>query len=135
MHTGTTVLLTTRYLEEADQFADRVAVINHGWLISAGTPEELKARTGGSVLELSIDDSQREPAMQALRGVNGGHATYDHHRGKVIVPASRGVDTLREALHRLDTAGIRPGNIGLYKPTLDGIFLHITSQTKELALP
>jgi ABC-2 type transport system ATP-binding protein len=69
-----------------------------------------------------------------LRGVNGGHATYDHQRGKVIVPASHGVDTLREALHRLDTAGIRPGDIGLHKPTLDDVFLHLTSQPKKRAV-
>ncbi|HCT77494.1 MAG TPA: daunorubicin/doxorubicin resistance ABC transporter ATP-binding protein DrrA [Micromonosporaceae bacterium] len=129
VHGGTSVLLTTQYLEEADQLADRVAVIDHGRLISEGTTEQLKAQTGGSVLELSIHDSQREPAIAVLNGVNSGHATYDTHRAKIVVPASRGVDTLREALHRLDLAGIRPDDIGLHKPTLDDVFLHLTSRT------
>lgn len=126
VHSGTTVLLTTQYLEEADHLADRIAVINHGRLISEGTPDQLKERTGGAVLELSIDDSRREAAVRALLGVDGGHPTYDHHRGKLILPASRGVDTLRDALHRLDAAGIRPDDIGLHKPTLDDVFLHLT---------
>ena len=130
VNTGTTVLLTTQYLEEADQLADRIAVINHGRLISEGTPEQLKARTGGSVLELSIPDTDRDTAIHVLSGVNGGHATYDHQRGKIIVPASRGVDTLREALHRLDAADIRPGDIGLHQPTLDDVFLHLTSHNQ-----
>jgi daunorubicin resistance ABC transporter ATP-binding subunit len=128
VNTGTTVLLTTQYLEEADQLADRVAVIHHGRLVSEGTPDELKTHTGGSVLELSITEEQREPALQVLRGVNGGHVTYDQQQGKIVVPASRGVDTLRKALQRLDDAGIRPDDIGLHKPTLDDVFLHLTTQ-------
>ena len=129
---GTTVLLTTQYLEEADQLADRIAVINHGRLGSEGTPDGLKTRIGGSVLELSISDELRDTAIGVLGGVNGGHATYDQRRGKVVVPASRGVDTLREALHRLDAAGIRPDDIGLRRPTLDDVFLHLTSHPAGL---
>ncbi|HZM81003.1 MAG TPA: ATP-binding cassette domain-containing protein [Candidatus Limnocylindrales bacterium] len=133
VHTGTTVLLTTQYLEEADHLADRIAVINHGRLISEGTPDQLKQRTGGSVLALSIDDTQREAALKALLDVHGGHASFDNRRGKVVVPASRGVDTLREALHRLDAAGIRPDDIGLHKPTLDDVFLHLTGHLTRAA--
>jgi daunorubicin resistance ABC transporter ATP-binding subunit len=131
--TGTTVLLTTQYLEEADHLADRIAVINHGRLVSEGTPDQLKQRTGGSMLELSIDDVQREAALKALFDVHGSHATFDHRRGKVVVPASRGVDTLREALQRLDAAGIRPDDIGLHKPTLEDVFLHLTRETSGAA--
>ncbi len=124
---GTTVLLTTQYLEEADRLADHIAVINHGRVISQGTPQQLKERTGGSVLELSIPDNERDAAVTALTGVDGGHAAYDSHRGKVILPASAGVDTLCEALHRLESAGIRPTEVGLHKPTLDDVFLHLTT--------
>ena len=124
---GTTVLLTTQYLEEADRLADHIAVINHGRVVSQGTPEQLKSRTGGSVLELSIPDDQRDAAIAALASVNGGHASYDSQRGKVILPASRGVDTLREALHHLDIAGIRPADVGLHQPTLDDVFLQLTT--------
>jgi ABC-2 type transport system ATP-binding protein len=132
---GTTVLLTTQYLEEADQLATRIAVIDHGRVISEGTPDELKTQTGGSVLELSIPDDQRGPALAVLRGVNSGHVTYDTTRGKVIVPASLGVDTLREALHRLDAAGIRPADVGLHKPTLDDVFLHLTASNPTTLVP
>jgi len=128
---GTTVLLTTQYLEEADQLADHIAVINHGRVIGEGTPEQLKNRIGGSVLELSIPDSDRDAAVAALVSVNGGHAAYDSRRGKVILPASRGVDTLREALHHLDIAGIRPDDVALHKPALDDVFLHLTTGTPE----
>jgi ABC-2 type transport system ATP-binding protein len=125
---GATVLLTTQYLEEADRLADRVAVINHGRLVSEGSVEELKTRAGGSVLELSIPDAQHDSVIALLSGLDGGHAAYDDQRGKIVVPAGRGVDTLREALHRLDAAGIRPEDIGLRKPTLDDIFLHLTGR-------
>ncbi|KRE28886.1 ATP-binding cassette domain-containing protein [Agromyces sp. Soil535] len=125
---GTTVLLTTQYLEEADQLADRIAVIDHGRLVSEGTAEQLKARTGGSVLELSVPDDQRDSAVAILGGVDGGHATYDTHRGTLVLPARRGANTLREALQRLDGAGIRPDDIGLHQPTLDDVFLHLTGR-------
>lgn len=123
VRSGTTVLLTTQYLEEADQLADRIAVINHGRLVSEGTAEELKARTGGSVLELSVPDGQRDPALAVLPG-----ASFDPRRGKVVAPAGRGVDSLREALQLLDSAGIRPEDVGLHRPTLDDVFLHLTAK-------
>jgi daunorubicin resistance ABC transporter ATP-binding subunit len=126
--TGTTVLLTTQYLEEADQLADRIAVINHGRLVADGTAEQLKAHTGGAVLEVSVADELRDCAVSALGAVDDGHVAYDPQRGTVVVPASRGVDSLRDALHRLDAAGIRPDDVGLHKPTLDDVFLHLTGQ-------
>jgi ABC-2 type transport system ATP-binding protein len=126
---GTTVLLTTQYLEEADQLADRIAVIDHGRLVSEGSADQLKARTGGSVLVLSVDDGQRDSAIAVLGGIDDGQATYDNDRGAVVLPAGRGVDTLREALRRLDAAGIRPDDIGLYQPTLDDVFLQLTGRT------
>jgi ABC-type multidrug transport system ATPase subunit len=126
VESGTTVLLTTQYLEEADRLCDRIAVIDHGRLVSEGTAAQLKAATGGSVVELSIPDSHRESAIDALHGLDGGEATYDARRGTVVIPASRGIDSLREAMQRLDVAGIRPDDIGLRKPTLDDVFLRLT---------
>jgi daunorubicin resistance ABC transporter ATP-binding subunit len=123
---GTTVLLTTQYLEEADRLCDRIAVIDHGQLVSEGTAAQLKAAIGGSVVELSIPDSHRERAIGALHGLDGGNATYDPRRGTVVIPASHGIDSLREAMQRLDAARIRPDDIGLRKPTLDDVFLRLT---------
>jgi daunorubicin resistance ABC transporter ATP-binding subunit len=123
---GTTVLLTTQYLDEADQLAHRIGVINRGRLVSEGTPDHLKTHTGGSVLELSVKAEARAAAITALAPVGGGRVTFDQRRGTLVVPARRGVDTLREALRLLDAAGIRPDDVGLHKPTLDDVFLHLT---------
>jgi ABC-2 type transport system ATP-binding protein len=123
---GTTVLLTTQYLDEADRLADRIAVIDHGQLISEGSGEELKNRVGGSVVEMSVSEEERTRTLEALRGVAAGQPTYDEQRRKVFLPASDGSRTLMEALRRLDGAGITPEDVALHKPTLDDVFLALT---------
>jgi daunorubicin resistance ABC transporter ATP-binding subunit len=123
---GTTVMLTTQYLEEADQLADRIAVIDDGRLVSAGSAAELKDRTGGAVLELSIPDGDRAAATAALQRLTATPPTYDRQRGALVLPATGGVATLREALRALDTAGITPTDVGLHKPSLDDVFLALT---------
>jgi ABC-2 type transport system ATP-binding protein len=122
---GTTVVLTTQYLEEADQLAQRIAVIDHGRLVSEGATEQLKDRTGPAVLELSIPDAQRTAAINALHRLTPEPA-YDRQRGMLVLPATDGVTTLREALRALDTAAITPTDVGLHKPTLDDVFLTLT---------
>jgi ABC-2 type transport system ATP-binding protein len=124
--TGTTVLLTTQYLEEADRLADRIAVIDHGRLVGEGTGDQLKNRVGGSVLELSVPERDRARTLQALRGVGGQDPTNEKRRGKVVLPAPHGPTTLAEALRRLDTAGVIPEDVALRKPTLDDVFLALT---------
>ncbi len=124
--TGTTVLLTTQYLDESDRLADRIAVIDHGRLISEGSGEELKDRVGGSVVEISVSEEERTRTLGALRGVATGQPTYDEQRRKVSLPASDGSRTLMEALRRLDAAGVTPGDVALHKPTLDDVFLVLT---------
>ena len=124
--TGTTVLLTTQYLEEADQLADRIAVIDHGRLIGEGTPDQLKDRVGGAVLELTVPDDDRARARWALRTMQAEDLTDDRHHGKIVVPAPDGPATLTEALRRLDAAGITPEDLALHKPTLDDVFLALT---------
>jgi ABC-2 type transport system ATP-binding protein len=124
--TGTTVLLTTQYLEEADRLADRIAVIDHGRLVSEGTGDRLKDRVGGAVLELTVAGDDRTKALQALQGVGGQDPTNDQRPGKVVLPAPHGPTTLAEALRRLDAAGVTPEGVALRKPTLDDVFLAVT---------
>jgi len=123
---GTTVLLTTQYLEEADQLADRVAVIDHGRLVSEGTPDQLKDRVGGAVLELTAPDDERARALWALRAMQAEDPADDRHPGRIVVPAPDGAATLAEALRRLDGAGVVPEDVSLRKPTLDDVFLALT---------
>jgi ABC-type multidrug transport system ATPase subunit len=124
--TGTTVLLTTQYLEEADRLADRIAVIDHGRLVSEGTPDQLKDGVGGSVLEVTVPEVDRNRALQALRGVGGQDPTDDRDRGRIVLPAPDGARTLAEALRRMDAAGVTPEDVALHKPTLDDVFLALT---------
>jgi ABC-2 type transport system ATP-binding protein len=124
--TGTTVLLTTQYLEEADQLADRVAVIDHGRLVSEGTPDQLKDRVGGAVLELTVPDDDRARARWALRTMQAEDPIDDQARGRIVLPAPDGAATLTEALRRLDAAGVTPEDLALRKPTLDDVFLALT---------
>jgi ABC-2 type transport system ATP-binding protein len=123
---GTTVLLTTQYLEEADQLAHRIAVIDHGGLIGEGTPDQLKDRVGGAVLELTMPDDDRARARWALQTLQAEDPTDDRHPGRIVVPAPDGPGTLTQALRRLDGAGVTPEDVTLRKPTLDDVFLALT---------
>ncbi len=123
---GTTVLLTTQYLEEADRLADRIAVIDHGRLVSEGTGDQLKDRVGGAVLELTVPEVDRARALRALRGIGGQDPADGRHRGRIVLPAPDGARTLTQALRRLDAAGITPEDLALHKPTLDDVFLALT---------
>jgi ABC-2 type transport system ATP-binding protein len=123
---GTTVLLTTQYLEEADQLADRIAVIDHGRLLIQGTAQQLKDRVGGAVVELRVPDADRTRALRALRDAAGEDPTSDERGGKVVLPAPDGSRTLAQALRRLEAAGVTPEDAALRKPTLDEVFLALT---------
>jgi ABC-2 type transport system ATP-binding protein len=124
--TGTTVLLTTQYLEEADRLADRIAVIDHGQLVSEGIGDQLKDRVGGAVLELTVPDGDGTRMLQALRAMGAEDAAWDRRRGKLVMAAPQGAATLTEALRRLDAAGIALQDVTLRKPTLDDVFLALT---------
>ncbi len=124
--TGTTVLLTTQYLEEADQLADWIAVIDHGRLVSEGTGPQLKDRVGSAMIELRVAAPDRGRVLQALRDGGQPASTFDERDPRVVLPAPDGPGTLTVALRRLEAAGITPQDAALRKPTLDEVFLALT---------
>jgi ABC-2 type transport system ATP-binding protein len=128
---GTTILMTTQYLDEADQLAARVGVIDHGHLIAEGTPEELKDRLGGSVLEVVVDDADREATLDILSKINSHQAAFDQASKKITLAAPRGAETLMAAARGLDGARVVPNDITLRRPTLDDVFLAYTGHSTD----
>jgi ABC transporter DrrB family efflux protein len=127
---GTTILLTTQYLEEADQLADEIAVIDHGRVIAEGTGSELKDRVGGQILEVELTDvGQRPEAEAALTRVGCGAPEEDGRPNRLTLPAPReSLVLVEEAAAELRRAGISVSDIGLRRPTLDDVFLQLTGQ-------
>ena len=126
---GTTVLLTTQYLEEADQLADQIAVIDGGQLIASGTAEALKARVGGQRLELSIvPGSDLHAAVRAAQPFGEGRAQIDEGAGRFTLPIAGGAALLPSIVRELDAAGVRLADLALRQPTLDDVFLALTGQ-------
>jgi len=125
---GTTVLLTTQYLEEADRLAERLAVIDHGRVIAEGTSRELKASVGGSALHVRVHPpSQREAAAAALAPVLGDCVTVGNDPGSLIATVS-GTAAAAEALQALDRAGVQVVEFTLGQPSLDEVFLALTGR-------
>src|SRR6516164_4385788 len=124
---GTTLLLTTQYLEEADQLADRIAVIDRGKVIAEGTGNELKDRVGGQILEVELSSAgQRDRAQAVLAGVGCGEPEPDERPDRLTLPAPRNGLLLEEAAAGLRQAQIGVSDIGLRRPTLDDVFLQLT---------
>jgi ABC-2 type transport system ATP-binding protein len=129
---GTSLLLTTQYLEEADVLADNIVVIDHGKVIAEGTADQLKAQVGGERLELTVDDaSQLAAAGELLEPLGVGKPVLDVHRHSLVMPVSGGAMVLTDALRRLDAAHIVLDDVGLRRPTLDDVFLSLTGHAAE----
>ncbi|HET6714691.1 MAG TPA: ATP-binding cassette domain-containing protein [Actinomycetota bacterium] len=130
---GTTLLLTTQYLDEADRLADRIAVIDLGTVIAEGTSDELKDRIGGEVLELHVEDGVNITRVaETLTGVGAGPPSVDDDAGLVRIPVGNdGFDALRDSVRRLDENKIWVADIALHRPTLDDVFLSLTGRTTE----
>jgi ABC-2 type transport system ATP-binding protein len=131
---GTTVLLTTQYLEEADQLADTIVVIDKGLVIARGTADELKARIGGERLELVIASAEDLPVVrQVLSDVGSGEPGGDDHARRVEIMVDTGPKALIEALRRLDAQNVTVQDVALHRPTLDDVFLALTGHGAQAA--
>jgi len=124
---GVTILLTTQYLEEADELANSIAVVDHGRIIASGTADELKTQVGGERIEVVVHDrAALSRAAELLSRNDGGESTIDEHTRRVTVPAHGGAQRLVQVVRDLDEAAIAIDDIGLRRPTLDDVFLSLT---------
>jgi ABC-2 type transport system ATP-binding protein len=130
---GTTLLLTTQYLDEADELADEIVVIDHGQVIAAGTAEELKGRVGGDVVEFTVPDRARiGDAVTAVTKIGDGDPLSDPDTGVVSIRVgSRGSDALVETVRALDAAGLETHGLAMRRPSLDDVFLALTGHAAE----
>ncbi|GCE15979.1 ATP-binding cassette domain-containing protein [Tengunoibacter tsumagoiensis] len=132
VHDGTTVLLTTQYLEEADQLAQQIAVVDHGRVIAKGTADELKTQVGGERLELTVGrGGDLNAALESVRKYSVGEIQIDSEHRHLIVPVKKGTNLLVEIVRDLDQAQVEIDDLALRRPTLDDVFLTLTGHAAE----
>jgi ABC-2 type transport system ATP-binding protein len=131
---GTTVFLTTQYLEEADQLCGRVAIIDEGTIVAAGTPDALKAEMGSDVLIVGLDRSQHDEARAALTGLRGLDHVTDAKEGLAVYVEDGGA-AVADVVQLMNAVGIHPATITLSRPSLDDVFLAATGRRIEGGSP
>ncbi|WP_262847683.1 ATP-binding cassette domain-containing protein [Mumia quercus] len=129
--TGVTVLLTTQYLEEADQLADRVSVLDGGRVVAEGTPEELKTQVAGDVVRLTYGDATAYEAALVAVGAGVPEATGDPVLLTLDVPSDGSPESLRHLLDVLGAVDALPRRVGMHSPSLDDVFLSLTAPSQE----
>jgi ABC-2 type transport system ATP-binding protein len=132
VRSGATLLLTTQYLEEADELADTIAVVDHGKIIARGTADELKAQVGGERIEVIVHDKTVLADARAVLARGGDDVTIDDHTRRLTVPAHGGAQSLVGVVRDFDEAGFRIDDIALRRPTLDDVFLSLTGHVAEV---
>ena len=126
---GTTLLLTTQYLEEADRLADHIAVIDHGRVVASGSPDSLKKSIGGERIDVAVPDPGDIPVVRAaMARAVGREPDLDAELNRLTVPVQEGVRDLTAVVRELDQAGIMVEDIGLRRPTLDEVFMTLTGR-------
>ncbi len=131
---GTTILLTTQYLDEADRLADSIVVIDEGKVIARGTADELKAQVGGERLEFTVSHAAELPELRdLLASLAVDDPIVNEQTRSLTVPVSGGADVLREALKRLEGSGVTIVDVGLRRPDLDDVFMTLTGHAAEQA--
>ena len=128
---GTSVLLTTQYLEEADQLADHIVVIDRGRLIASGTSDELKSRLGSDLLEVDVATPDVDRTMTFLAGIGAEQPDVDREIGRITIRTRTAVPDLMAAVRALDRGGLVPTSIGVRRPSLDDVFLALTGHGAE----
>jgi ABC-2 type transport system ATP-binding protein len=129
---GTTVLLTTQYLEEADQLAHQIVVVDHGRVIAKGTSDELKAQVGGERIEITVaHNDDLNTAVKSLRPYSIGEIQIDAKHRHLILPVTQGAQLLTAVVRDLDAEQIQVEDLALRRPTLDDVFLALTGRAAE----
>ena len=129
---GTTLILTTQYLEEADNLANEIAVIDTGKVIARGTSDELKRRIGGEHLEVVVQKSDVVKALEIIEKISGHKPEFDDGLNSISAPVQTGTSALVEVINALSSVGINPLDVALKRPSLDDVFLALTGHKAEV---